>query len=302
MLTGDELSDSSVSLSMTAGDFTEVYRHRFSSYDAVTTCFFIDTAKNILEYLVIIALSLRPGGRWINLGPLLYHFADTGEQSIELPLDDVYGAARVRPPPGPHEIPRVPYVATQMLGLREVTSSVVLSSYTDNPRAMSSVLYKSSFAIFEKEEVEPPVLKFFRGQDLPANCSQFLLLEDVAVISQSEEILCSKEVENIIGDTETLLKTMPGFRLAKPYTRQAPSSPTANTSTVSLLLQFESLTEAAAAQIELNGRSYHGKKLACSFIPSSYFSHQQTQTSGSTTRKRHAEDQLTAPNIPPHKK
>mmetsp|Transcript_28462 Transcript_28462/g.72536 ORF Transcript_28462/g.72536 Transcript_28462/m.72536 type:complete len:108 (-) Transcript_28462:737-1060(-) len=95
---------------------------------------------------------------------------------------------------------------------------------------------------------------------------------------------------------------MPGFRLAKPYTRQAPSSPTANTSTVSLLLQFESLTEAAAAQIELNGRSYHGKKLACSFIPSSYFSHQQTQTSGSTTRKRHAEDQLTAPNIPPHKK
>jgi len=223
MLTGDELSDSSVSLSMTAGDFTEVLKHgkslcffsadfycfRYTGIDFLLTMqlqpvFSLTLQKISLNTLssLLFPCGLEGGGSiWgrsfttLQIRYSCLHVTkcscktkngDQGEQSIELPLDDVYGAARVRPPPGPHEIPRVPYVATQMLGLREVTSSVVLSSYTDNPRAMSSVLYKSSFAIFEKEEVEPPVLKFFRGQDLPANCSQFLLLEDVAVISQSE--------------------------------------------------------------------------------------------------------------------
>ena len=38
------------------------------SWDAVVTCFFIDTAHNIVEYLEIIYKVLKPGGVWINLG------------------------------------------------------------------------------------------------------------------------------------------------------------------------------------------------------------------------------------------
>jgi carnosine N-methyltransferase len=62
-----------------------------ASFDAVVTCFFIDTAHNILEYLEVIHSVLRPGGLWVHLGPLLWHWADGGwaEQSVELCLADV---------------------------------------------------------------------------------------------------------------------------------------------------------------------------------------------------------------------
>ncbi|KAH9308465.1 hypothetical protein KI387_036376, partial [Taxus chinensis] len=62
-------------------------------WDAVATCFFIDTAHNVVEYIEIISNILKDGGVWINLGPLLYHFADIhapeDEMSIELSLEDV---------------------------------------------------------------------------------------------------------------------------------------------------------------------------------------------------------------------
>lgn len=32
------------------------------AWDAVVTCFFIDTAHNIVEYLEVIARALKPGG------------------------------------------------------------------------------------------------------------------------------------------------------------------------------------------------------------------------------------------------
>ncbi|KAE8817539.1 carnosine N-methyltransferase-like [Hordeum vulgare] len=63
------------------------------AWDAVVTCFFIDTAHNIVEYLEIISKILKDGGVWVNMGPLLYHFADThgpdDDMSIELSLEDV---------------------------------------------------------------------------------------------------------------------------------------------------------------------------------------------------------------------
>ncbi|MFQ6658659.1 hypothetical protein Gotur_027814 [Gossypium turneri] len=62
-------------------------------WDAVVTCFFIDTAHNIIEYIEIISRILKEGGVWINFGPLLYHFADMygqeDDMSIELSLEDV---------------------------------------------------------------------------------------------------------------------------------------------------------------------------------------------------------------------
>lgn len=38
------------------------------SWDCVATCFFIDTAHNVLEYVETIWKILKPGGVWINLG------------------------------------------------------------------------------------------------------------------------------------------------------------------------------------------------------------------------------------------
>ena len=78
------------------------------------TCYFIDTAKNIVEYLEVIYDALkyvdlqvlpyslfksfiffRPGGVWINLGPLLYHFEGMRkESSIDLSLEEVKSVSR----------------------------------------------------------------------------------------------------------------------------------------------------------------------------------------------------------------
>ena len=91
-------------MSMCAGDFVEVYSQPDfeGAFDAVLTCFFIDTAHNVLQYLDILWSVLRPGGVWINHGPLLWHWADahtylaTQEMSIELPLDVLLRCAAQR--------------------------------------------------------------------------------------------------------------------------------------------------------------------------------------------------------------
>ena len=88
---------------MVAGDFAQVYSHRSreGTFDAVATCFFLDTAHNVLDYIETIKHVLVKNGKgvWVNFGPLLYHWADaasylpSGEAeetlSLELPLDEV---------------------------------------------------------------------------------------------------------------------------------------------------------------------------------------------------------------------
>lgn len=59
-------------------------------WDCVATCFFIDTAHNIIEYVERLWKILKPGGVWINFGPLLYHFEDIpNEKSFELSYTDL---------------------------------------------------------------------------------------------------------------------------------------------------------------------------------------------------------------------
>ncbi|CAB1319486.1 unnamed protein product [Coregonus sp. 'balchen'] len=64
-----------------------------NTWDCVATCFFIDTAHNVIDYVETIWNILKPGGVWINLGPLLYHFENmANELSIELSYEDVRAA------------------------------------------------------------------------------------------------------------------------------------------------------------------------------------------------------------------
>ncbi|XP_072760850.1 carnosine N-methyltransferase [Anoplolepis gracilipes] len=75
--------------SMTAGDFLEVYTED-NHWDCVATCFFIDCANNVVQFIETIYKILKPGGIWINLGPLLYHFSDLpNEESIEPSYDSI---------------------------------------------------------------------------------------------------------------------------------------------------------------------------------------------------------------------
>eukprot|EP00249_Psilotum_nudum_P012375 c23747_g1_i1 orf=810-1187(-) len=119
---------------MCAGDFVEVYSHpnQTEAWDAVVTCFFIDTAHNIVEYIEIISKILKPGGVWINLGPLLYHFADAlsfssqEEMSIELSLEDVKKIAF-------------------QCGLKLQKERTIETTYTANQRSMMQNRYFTAF-------------------------------------------------------------------------------------------------------------------------------------------------------------
>lgn len=69
-------SSSKESTLMSAGDFCVRYKQptKKDMFNAVTTCFFIDTAPNLITYIETLHHCLKPGGLWINLGPLLWHF------------------------------------------------------------------------------------------------------------------------------------------------------------------------------------------------------------------------------------
>lgn len=73
------------SVLLVEGDFTTLFTQQTGTYDVIVTLFFIDTARNLVSYLETIHRLLRTGGRWINLGPLLYGTAPF----LQLSLDEI---------------------------------------------------------------------------------------------------------------------------------------------------------------------------------------------------------------------
>ena len=77
-------------MSMVAGEFCHVYKGNPNVWDSIVTCFFLDTANNIIEYVETIYNIMKIGGIWINVGPLLYHYNEIeNECSIELSWDEL---------------------------------------------------------------------------------------------------------------------------------------------------------------------------------------------------------------------
>lgn len=75
----------SPSVLLVEGDFTTVFNSQEGQFDVIMTHFFIDTARNLMSYFDTIHRLLKPGGRWMNLGPLLY---GTGP-FVQLSLDEI---------------------------------------------------------------------------------------------------------------------------------------------------------------------------------------------------------------------
>ena len=88
---GEELSKTDTGeMSMVAGEFCRVYKDKINFFDAIVTCYFIDTANNIIEYIETIHNIVKLGGLWINFGPLLYHYTENeSEVSIELSWEEI---------------------------------------------------------------------------------------------------------------------------------------------------------------------------------------------------------------------
>lgn len=120
-------------MSMTAGDFLQVYPPLDEpEWDAIVTCFFIDTAKNVIEYIRRISHLLKPNGLWINHGPLLYHFEGSPTDcSIELTLEEIKQVAH-------------------SFGLSVLEETSTACSYTQNHRSMHKTVYQCSFIVFRR--------------------------------------------------------------------------------------------------------------------------------------------------------
>eukprot|EP00929_Paragymnodinium_shiwhaense_P088212 TRINITY_DN48481_c0_g1_i1.p1 TRINITY_DN48481_c0_g1~~TRINITY_DN48481_c0_g1_i1.p1 ORF type:complete len:429 (+),score=95.45 TRINITY_DN48481_c0_g1_i1:82-1368(+) len=120
--------------SMAAGEFVQVYAGQKAYWDAVVSCFFLDTAKNIFLYIRTLADIIKPGGYLINLGPLLYHFAEvSSEISIELSWEEVKPALEKY-----FEI---------------VEEERRVANYTINPEGMMRVRYNCLFWVARRNNV-----------------------------------------------------------------------------------------------------------------------------------------------------
>jgi hypothetical protein len=112
------------------------------SYSHIVTLFFVDTSPNILSTLTQIYSLLKPGGIWINLGPLLW--TSGGTTTMELSLDELLRAIELtgfklrtlNPGSG--------------LNVVEAKTKKVDCEYTADKRAMMKWIYEARFWVAEK--------------------------------------------------------------------------------------------------------------------------------------------------------
>ncbi|KAF9012622.1 N2227-like protein-domain-containing protein [Cyathus striatus] len=107
-------------------------------YDYIVTLFFIDTSVNVFATIAHIYYLLKPGGKWINLGPLLW--PGGGIAKIELSLEEVLLAAK--------DIGFVfPDESDPVEGRKTIPCE-----YTGDRRAMMSWIYRAEFWVARKPE------------------------------------------------------------------------------------------------------------------------------------------------------
>jgi hypothetical protein len=107
-------------------------------YDALVTLFFIDTSLNVVATLEKIYSLLKPGGVWINLGPLLW--TGGAQAALELGLEEVLALAT-----------KVGFeVAGEGLEEGKRRRRVVECEYTADGKAMMKWMYRAEFWVATK--------------------------------------------------------------------------------------------------------------------------------------------------------
>lgn len=147
-------------MSMSTGDFCVLYSQEEYSdvFDAVATVFFIDTAPNIIRYIEAVRNCLKPGGIWINLGPLLWHHAPRKDDE-----DESEEKRRKRPEladagigdPGSVELTHEEVVAlVEHLGftMERQECDTFETGYITNPKSMLQSKYRPAFWIARKRK------------------------------------------------------------------------------------------------------------------------------------------------------
>lgn len=115
-----------------------------NGFDYIVTLFFIDTSFNVFATMEQIFALLKPGGLWVNLGPLLW--PSGGQCKLELSLEELLAAAE--------EIgfvfDRPPKDGLGGKGDTEEQQRTVECEYTSDPEAMMRWSYKTEFWVARK--------------------------------------------------------------------------------------------------------------------------------------------------------
>ncbi|KAL1592340.1 hypothetical protein SLS60_011418 [Paraconiothyrium brasiliense] len=156
-----ELSEGEIgNMSMSTGDFIVLYskseyKHAF---DVVATVFFIDTAPNVIRYIEAVQNCLKPGGIWINLGPLLWHHASRMQDPEEEDADDRQKAGKSEnvgiADPGSVEVTDDEVIALVHhfgFNIEKHEPGAVETGYITNPRSMLQSTYRASFWVARRE-------------------------------------------------------------------------------------------------------------------------------------------------------
>ncbi|KAJ7286842.1 N2227-like protein-domain-containing protein [Mycena rebaudengoi] len=106
-----------------------------AGYDYIVTLFFIDTSLNVLATLEHIFLLLRPGGTWINLGPLLW--TGGAQAKLELSLEEML-----------HAVEEIGFVIEPRDDGQK--SKTVECEYTGDAEAMMRWIYRAEFWVARK--------------------------------------------------------------------------------------------------------------------------------------------------------
>lgn len=131
------------SFHLVEGDFLELkppatHSSCLNGYDYIITLFFIDTSLDVLTTLNHIYNLLKPGGTWVNLGPLLW--TGGGQAKVELSLEEVLQAAE--------EIGFI--LETDKTNL--ASHKTIECEYTGDKNAMMRWMYKAEFWVSRKRE------------------------------------------------------------------------------------------------------------------------------------------------------
>jgi len=122
-------------ISMAAGDFLQVYTDT-DEWNCIATCFFIDCANNIVAFIETIYKILKPGGIWINLGPLLYHYSNVFDQNSIEPS---------------YQVIKEVIKGIGFLFEKEILN--VPTKYAQNPQSMLQYEYKSVYFVCRKPKI-----------------------------------------------------------------------------------------------------------------------------------------------------
>ncbi|KAE9403341.1 N2227-domain-containing protein [Gymnopus androsaceus JB14] len=138
--------DGNVGLHLREGDFLKLDKPKPltgsasgtpDGYDSIVTLFFIDTSVNILSTLEQIHALLKPGGTWVNLGPLLW--CSSAQARLELSLDEVFDAMDA--------------VGFTVAGEDEpdcMKTRTIPCQYTHDSKAMMKWIYEAEFWVARK--------------------------------------------------------------------------------------------------------------------------------------------------------